>query len=97
MILWGGLVSRRRNPQMRESKMADYAALIRPMVLGYQSGHYAKTIDTRRYDIWLEREQLSNVRLIRFSSSGIFYMEDKQEFVGFVSMSKFIKIVQTLL
>jgi hypothetical protein len=49
--------------------------------LGYQSAQYAIAIDTRRYDVWLEREQLSNVRLIRLSSSGIFYMQDKGGFI----------------
>lgn len=63
--------------------------------LGYQSAHYSKTIDKRRYNVWLEQEQLFNVRLIRFSSSGIFYMQEKQKFVAFVSMSKVVKIVQT--
>jgi hypothetical protein len=64
--------------------------------LGYRSAYYSRTIDIRRYDVWLEREQLSNVRLIRFSSSGIFYVEDKRDFIGFVSMSKVVKVVQTL-
>lgn len=62
--------------------------------LGFQSAHYVKTIDKRRYEISLADETISNVRILRISSAGIVYIRQNTALVVFVNMSKVEKIAQ---
>jgi hypothetical protein len=60
--------------------------------MGFYSAYYARVLDPRRYDIVLEGERLSTVRLIRASSIGLLYAGEDTR-VSFVNLAKVVMVL----
>jgi len=61
-------------------------------ILGGYSAYYGRRVETKRFNIFLENSQLSSIRLLRVTSSGIVYADADGQAVSFVNASKVVRI-----
>ncbi|WP_440642023.1 hypothetical protein ACSHT2_13675 [Bradyrhizobium sp. PUT101] len=66
-------------------------------LIGFKTAYSICTNDTRRYDVFLERETLSSVRLLHASPAGILYVAGNGGPACFVNMSNVTKVAKVKL